>query len=72
MKTGNDIVRQEPTQNQWIKKNTKPKKQFDVHKEKEIFTEAQQEFQKENIVPTTQQSIESLEYKILPSMNHTN
>jgi hypothetical protein len=39
-------------QNQWVKKNTDPKKQFDVHKEKDIFTEAQQEFQKENIALT--------------------
>jgi len=59
-------------QNQWIKKNIDPKKQFDVHKEKEIFTEARQEFKKENIVLTTQQSIESSEYKMLPSMDHTN
>jgi hypothetical protein len=33
-KIGNDAVRQEPTQNQWIKKNTDPKKQFDVHLKK--------------------------------------
>jgi hypothetical protein len=39
-KTGNDAVRREPAQNQWIKKNTDPKKQFNMHKEKEIFTEA--------------------------------
>jgi hypothetical protein len=25
-KTGNDAVRQEPVQNQWVKKNTDPKK----------------------------------------------
>jgi hypothetical protein len=42
--TRNDVVRQEPVQNQWVKKNTNPKKQFDAHKEKEIFTEAQKEF----------------------------
>jgi hypothetical protein len=40
MTQGNDAVRQEPTQNQWVKKNIDPKKQFDAHKEKEIFAEA--------------------------------
>jgi hypothetical protein len=29
-KTGNDVVRQEPTQHQWVKKNDEPKKQFDA------------------------------------------
>ena len=43
MKTGNDVVRREPVQNQWVKKNTDPKKQFDTHKEKDIFTEARRE-----------------------------
>jgi len=40
MKTGNDVVQREPVQNQWVKKNTKPKKNFDAHKEKDIFIEA--------------------------------
>jgi hypothetical protein len=53
-KIGNDAVRQEPMHNQWVKKNTNPKKQFDAHKEKEIFREAQQEFHKEDTMPTTQ------------------
>jgi hypothetical protein len=36
-KTGTDVVRQELVQKQWVNKNTEPKKQFDVKKEKEIF-----------------------------------
>jgi hypothetical protein len=72
MKIGNDAVQQELVQNQWIKNNIDPKKQFDAHKEKEIFTESRQEFQKENNAPTTQQSMESPEYKMSPSMDHTN
>jgi hypothetical protein len=39
-KIGNDAVRQDPAQNQWVRKNPNPKKQFDAQKEKEIFTEA--------------------------------
>jgi hypothetical protein len=39
-KTGNDVVRQEPAQNQWINKITEPRKQFDAPKEKETFKEA--------------------------------
>jgi hypothetical protein len=29
-KTGNDAVRQERTQHQWVKNNVEPKKQFDA------------------------------------------
>jgi hypothetical protein len=29
-KTGNDAVRQEPVQHQWVKKNVEPRKQFDA------------------------------------------
>jgi hypothetical protein len=43
-----------------------------VHKEKEIFTEARQEFQKEDIAPTAQQSKEAPEYEMPPSLDHTN
>jgi hypothetical protein len=45
-KTGDDAVRQDPTQHQWVKKNTEPQKQFDAQKEKETFKEARQEFLK--------------------------
>ena len=39
-KTGTGVVQQEPVHNQWVKKNTNPKKQFDAQKEKEIFKQA--------------------------------
>jgi hypothetical protein len=29
-KTGNDVVRQEPTQQQWVNNNVEQKKKFDV------------------------------------------
>jgi hypothetical protein len=41
-KIGNNSVRQDPMQNQWVKKNPDPKKQFNTQKEKDIFTEARQ------------------------------
>jgi hypothetical protein len=59
-------------QNQWVNKNTNPKKLFNAHNEKEIFTEARQEFEKENIAPTTQQSKKASEYEMMPSMDHIN
>jgi hypothetical protein len=59
-------------QNQWVRKNTDPKKQFDAHKEKDIFAKAQQEFQKENITLTAQHSREAPEHEMLPSLDHTN
>jgi hypothetical protein len=59
-------------QNQWVRKNPNPKKQFDGKKEKEIFTEAQQEFQKEDTMLTSQQNKEALEYDMTPSLDHTN
>jgi hypothetical protein len=43
-KIGNDEVRQEPVRNQWVKKNTEPRKQFDAQKKKDIFKAARQEF----------------------------
>jgi hypothetical protein len=43
-KTGNDTAHQELVQNQWVKKNTEPRKKFDAQKEKEIFKQARQEF----------------------------
>jgi hypothetical protein len=41
-KIGDDVVRQEIVQNQWVKKNTKPRKQFDTWNEKAIFKEGRQ------------------------------
>jgi hypothetical protein len=43
-KTGTDAVRQEPAQNQWVKKNIEPRNEFDAPKEKDTFKEARQEF----------------------------
>jgi hypothetical protein len=73
-KTENDTVRQEPAQNQWVKKNTEPRKQFDTPKEKETFKEARQEFQKRDMASTstTQLAHEALEYEMSPSLDHTN
>jgi hypothetical protein len=72
-KTGDDTVRQAPTQNQWVKKNNEPRKQFDAQKEKEIFKKARQESQKEYIATTstTQQSKEPPEYEMPPLLDHT-
>jgi hypothetical protein len=57
-----------------VKKNTEPRKQFDIQNEKEIFKEARQEFQKEDIVSTStaQQNKEAPEYEMPPSLDHTN
>jgi len=38
-KTRVDVVRLDPVQHQWVKKNTDPQKQFDARKEKETFKE---------------------------------
>jgi hypothetical protein len=72
-KTGSDAVPWEPAQNQWIKKNTEPKNQFDVPKE-ETFKEARQEFQKANSTSTStaQPFKEAPEYDMSPSLDHTN
>jgi hypothetical protein len=43
-KARDDADKQEPIQNQWIKKNTEPPKRFNARKEKETFKEARQEF----------------------------
>jgi hypothetical protein len=48
-KTGNNVVRQDPTQHQWVKKNVELHKQFDVQNEKEIFRQAREEFLKIDI-----------------------
>jgi hypothetical protein len=72
-KTGNDAVRQEPTQHQWVKKNVEPKKQFDAQNEKEIFKQARQEFMKPDIASTStaQHNKEVPEYEMPPSLDHT-
>ena len=51
-KTGNDAVRQEPTQHQWVKKNVQPRTLFDAQNKKEIFKKARQEFLKPDIAST--------------------
>jgi hypothetical protein len=48
-KIGNDTVRQDPVQHQWVRKNVEPRKQLDVKNEKEIFKQARKEFQKDGI-----------------------
>jgi hypothetical protein len=45
-KTGDDVVQQEPAQNQWVKKNVEPRKEFDPQKEKEIFKEPDKNFRR--------------------------
>jgi hypothetical protein len=74
MKIGNDAVREEPIQNQWVKKNTEPRKQFDVPKENKTFKESRQEFHKVDTTSTsTMQPVhEAPEYEISPSLDHTN
>jgi hypothetical protein len=56
-----------------VKKNNEPRKQFNAQKEKEIFKQARQEFQKEYIVMTsmTQQRKEAPEYEMPPLLDHT-
>jgi hypothetical protein len=39
-KIGDDAIRQDPTQHQWVKKNVEPHKQFDVQNKKGIFKQA--------------------------------
>jgi hypothetical protein len=72
-KTGNDAVHQEPVQHQWVKKNVKPRKQFDAQNEKETFKQARQEFLKQDTASTStaQQSKEVPEYEMPPSLDHT-
>jgi hypothetical protein len=52
-KTENNAVRQKPIQHEWVKKNAKPRKQFDARKEKDIFKQARKEFQKDDIASTS-------------------
>jgi hypothetical protein len=73
-KTGTDAVTQDPTQHQWVKKNTEPHKKFDAWKEKETFKEARQEFLKKNVASTSvvQQTQNPPIYGMPFSMDHTN
>jgi hypothetical protein len=72
-KIGDDASKQEPIQNQWIKKNTEPPKRFDVGKEKETFKEAIQEFLKKNVVSTsTMQHTQDVPmYEMSSTLDHT-
>jgi hypothetical protein len=72
-KRGNDIVRQEPTQHQWVRKNDKPKKKFEMQNEKEIFKQSRQEFMKPDIASTStvQHNKEVPVYEMPPSLDHT-
>jgi hypothetical protein len=52
-KTRDDVVRQDPVQHQWVKKNDEPHKQFDTKNKKEIFKQARKVFLKPNIAYTS-------------------
>jgi hypothetical protein len=67
-KMGVDATKQDPTQHQWVKKNTEPHKHFDAQKEKEMFKEARHEILKENIASTSivQQSQDPPLYEMPP------
>jgi hypothetical protein len=41
-KIGNDVVRQEPVQHRWVKKNNKPRNLLDTQDEKDIFKQVRQ------------------------------
>jgi hypothetical protein len=51
-KTTPDVLRQDPAQHQWVKKNNDTQKNFDARKEKKTFKEARQEFLKQDVVST--------------------
>jgi hypothetical protein len=72
-KIGNDVVRQEPVQHQWVKKNVEPRNQFDAQNEKETFKQSKQQFFNPNTASTltVQQSKEVSEYEMPPSLDHT-
>jgi hypothetical protein len=73
-KTRDDIVRQDPTQHQWMKKNVEPQKQFDVQNEKEIFNKDKQELLNLEIASTStaQHTQDVPTYEIPSSLDHTN
>jgi hypothetical protein len=72
-KIGNDTIRQDPTQHQWVNKNFKPKNHFDAQIEKEIFKQASQEFLKPDMASksTAQHTQEVLAYEMPPSLDLT-
>jgi hypothetical protein len=72
-KTGDDAVKQEPVQHQWVKKNIEPPKRFDAGKEKETFKEERQEFIKKNVASTstTQHTQDVPTYEMSSAMDHT-
>ena len=72
-KIGDDVAKQEPIQQQWIKKNIEPPKRFDAEKEKDTFKEARQEFLKQNVASTStaQHNQDVPTYEISSSLDHT-
>ena len=70
---GVDATTQDPTQHQWVKKNTQPQNIFDAQKEKETFKATIHEILKENIryTSTAQQSHDTTMYEMPPSIDHT-
>jgi hypothetical protein len=57
-----------------VKKKDKPRKQFDVQKEKDIFKPTRHEFQKDEVASTStvQQRKVAPKYKMPPLLYHTN
>jgi hypothetical protein len=41
-KTGDETVRQDPAQHQWVKKNVEPQNKFDEKNEKALFKKERQ------------------------------
>jgi hypothetical protein len=72
-KIGADTVRLEPVQHQWVKKNTKPEKQFDAWKEKKIFKDEREELLKKDVASTSvaKHTHNIPMYEIPSSMDHT-
>jgi hypothetical protein len=72
-KTGNEAGQQELVHHQWIKKNVKPRKQFDAQNEKEKFKKSKEEFMKnENASTSTKQHSNRVpEYEMPPTLDHT-
>jgi hypothetical protein len=52
-KTRPDVVRQDPSQHQWVKKNVEPHKLFDAQNEKETFKKYIQELLNPDIASTS-------------------
>jgi hypothetical protein len=71
---GYDIVREDPTQHQWVKTNVEPKKQFDLRNENEIFKQARKELLKPYIASTSnaQHTEDVPTYEMPSSLDNTN